>query len=112
MADRESALMTAHEKRKEQEWQAIPGWKKNNQEIIVANLKLREKRIRISSAPSIGTSKILCQKKVHSEANKGVYRSVTSNSCSPVTFFLFKTFHQGYSWLCQLTENANLGKTS
>ena len=62
VADRRSALMTAHERRKEQEWQAIPGWKKNDQEIIVAKLKLREKRTRISSAPSIGTSKILWQK--------------------------------------------------
>ena len=35
--------MAAHAKRKEQEWQAIPGWKKNDQEKIVANLNLCEK---------------------------------------------------------------------
>ena len=54
--------MTAHEKRKEQEWQAIRGWEKNDHEVIVANLKLREKRTRISAAPSIGTSEILWKK--------------------------------------------------
>ena len=43
VADRGSALITAHEKRKEQEWQAIPGWKKNDQEIIVKNLNYTKK---------------------------------------------------------------------
>ena len=44
VADRGSALRIAHEKKKENEWQAILGWKKNDQEIIVAKLKLREKK--------------------------------------------------------------------
>ena len=35
VADRGSALMTAHEKRKEQEWQAIPGWKKMIRRLLL-----------------------------------------------------------------------------
>ena len=53
-------MIIAHEKKKENGWQAIPGWKKERSE---GDCAIMRKSTRTSSAPSPGASKNIMAKR-------------------------------------------------